>query len=210
MSLQSSSSQSLLLTYSFFVTDRVRRKGNVLTRPSIHPSVCLSSPRRGYPSQVQAGGGYPNLGGMLMGVPRQGVPWWGVPWLGGYSNGGYPTLGTPCQTWMGGYPDRGYPDGGTPLRLTDGVLDKRQSVYLLRSRRRTFLLIFFSDVSSVQCYLCLFVPLILNITIQVIWYNSLVVACEIFQSRLFLLILMSAFRWLAHKTLLMIAPLLPC
>ena len=80
---------------------------------------------------IRPGWGYPNRG-----VPEVGYPPVGPGW--GYQMGGYPRWGTPpYQTWTGGYPDGG---GGTPLRLTDGVLDKRRSVCLLRSRRRTFLL----------------------------------------------------------------------
>ena len=71
------------------------------------------------------------------GVPRWETPPWVPPirpgW--GYPNGGYPTSGTPHRTWMGN-------GGGTPLlQLTDGVLDTPRSVCILRSRRRTFLLV---------------------------------------------------------------------
>ena len=110
-----------------------------------------------YPSQVQVRGtqwGYPNRGYLTRGVPKlggtlTGVPQWGYPTSGtpptrpggvprwGYPNRGYPALGTPLSDLDGGYPNR----GGTPLQLTDGVLDKRRSVCLLRSRRRTFLFI---------------------------------------------------------------------
>ena len=93
-------------------------------------------------------GGYP-----YGGYPDGRVPW--VPtnqtWMGGTLMGGTPgnplgvkleggTPGTPpppIRPGWGGYPDQ----GGTPLRLTDGGLDKRRSVCLLRSRRRTFLFI---------------------------------------------------------------------
>ena len=101
-------------------------------------------------------------GGMLMGVPHLRYPPSDLD--GGTLMGGYPTLGTPPSDLDGGYPDGGYPtsgippsdlDGGypngaegTPLWLTDGVLDKRRWVCLLRSRRRTFLCI---DVKKCFC-----------------------------------------------------------
>ena len=144
----------------------VRREGNVLTRvcPSIHPSICLSTPKGG-------GGGGGKLNSLKSpcmrpclasftissiqsrwGVPDQGG--WGYPdWGGTLTQGGTPPQVPPvrpgCGYLMGGTPpqvppsdlDGEYPAwGGTPLWLTDGVLDKRQSVCLLRSRRRTFLL----------------------------------------------------------------------
>ena len=107
----------------------------------------------------RGGGGYPDRGS----TPTGGYPRWSAPhqiWMGGtptgYPDGGYPRWGTPHQTWMGGTltggirggvpPIRpgqgGTPTGArsTPLRLTDGELDKRRSVCLLPSRRRTFLL----------------------------------------------------------------------
>ena len=58
------------------------------------------------------------------GTPARGAPTWGTPWPGPDRGG-----------WMG--------DGGYPLthrdRTAHGVLDKRRSVCLLRSRRRTVL-----------------------------------------------------------------------
>ena len=71
---------------------------------SVHPSICLSTPR-GVPGEVQLGGGYPSQ--VQLGVPHLGYPPW-VPLAGGY------------PTW-----------GGTPPRV---VLDTPQSVCLLRSR----------------------------------------------------------------------------
>ena len=70
-----------------------------------------------------AGGGYPAGGGMY---PAGGVPCRGR----GYSAGGYPARGVPC-----------WGEGGYPVRTTEGVLSTRQAICLLRSRRRTFLLI---------------------------------------------------------------------
>ena len=109
--------------------------------------------------------GVPQLGGTLMGVPWVPHQTWGVPQLGdpdggypryppsdlhgGYLTGGYPRY--PPSDLDGGYPDGGctpigvpqqggYRNGGyPPLWLTDGVLDKRWSVCLLHSHRRTFL-----------------------------------------------------------------------
>ena len=71
---------------------------------SVHPSICLSTPRGGVPEPGP--GGYPRLvqvGGTRArsrqgGLPQQGVPQWGVP------------------QWGGGYPNRGYPDGECPDR----------------------------------------------------------------------------------------------
>ena len=123
-----------------------------------------------YPPHQTWTGGYPDGGYPDRGYPTRGVPPSdldrGYPY-GGYPMGGYPRCGTPHWTWMGvprqGYPRWGTPlirpgqgmgvprQGGTPLRLTDGVFDKRRSVCLLRSRRRTFLLLFVwtsTDASS--------------------------------------------------------------
>ena len=107
----------------------VRREGNVLTR--VCPSFCLSTPGGVYPGQVQVGG-----------YPCQGVPhlWYPPSDLAGGTPprvppsdlaGGYPTSSTPpppVRPGQGGYP------------TSDGVLDTPRSVWLLRSRRRTFLL----------------------------------------------------------------------
>ena len=128
----------LIVACDIIITDRVRstREDYVLTRvcPSIHPSVCLSTPG-GYPSQVQTGG-YPSQV-QVGGTPAR---CWGVPHLG------YPLSdlagGILCQ----GVPHLGYPPQPGPTvpvgapRLTDGVLDTPWSVCLLRSHRRTFLL----------------------------------------------------------------------
>ena len=55
--------------------------------------------------------------------------------------------GTPSQGWSTPWPVMGYPP--PPDRTADGVLDTRQAVCLLRSRRRTFLFLyqFFSFVA---------------------------------------------------------------
>ena len=103
---------------------------------SVHPSICLSTPRRvpqpgpvgGYTSQVQLGGtpagGTPPCIPLPVrpdrGVPHLGYPpvrpgWEGVPWWG------YPTLGTPHQTWLG-VPQWGVPHlRYTPIRPGWGV-----------------------------------------------------------------------------------------
>ena len=120
---------------------------HVSGRPSIHPSIRLSTPGGGgYPSQVQVGGylarfrqgGYPArsrqgvphvrhpppwtwlegyLTGYPMGVPNVRYPLWNL--AGGYPMG-YPTSGTPCQTWPGGYP-MGVPHLRYPLSDLAGV-----------------------------------------------------------------------------------------
>ena len=79
-------------------------------------------PRGGYPGQVPPGG-------YLGQVPPGGVPGSGTP-------GGVP--GPPPG---GVVPRSGTPPGGYPGRTTEGVLTTRRAVCLLRSRRRTFLLI---------------------------------------------------------------------
>ena len=116
-----------------------------------------STPRGGTPARFRQGGGYPIqpwADGVV--VPQPG-PDGGVPHPaldGGTparSRLGYPRYshaqgwGTPGQVQMrGGYP--GYPparDGVVPpppVRTTEGVLATWRSVYLSRSRRRTFLL----------------------------------------------------------------------
>ena len=59
--------------------------------------------------------------------------------MGGYPAGGYLGRVTPSpgQVRTGGYPA----GGGYPVRTTEGVLTTRQAICLLRSRRRTFLLL---------------------------------------------------------------------
>ena len=85
----------------------------------------------GYPSQVELGGGVPKPGPAGGRYPDWGGTLWGTLMWGGTRQG---------VSQLGGTPTGGYPTGvGTPLWLTDGVLDKRRSVCLLRSRRRTFL-----------------------------------------------------------------------
>ena len=64
------------------------------------------------------------MGGTLLGGTQVGYP----PARSGW--------GVPCQG--------GYPVGGYPVRTTEGVLNTRQAVCLLRSRRRTFLFIIIS------------------------------------------------------------------
>ena len=98
----------------------VRREGNVSHCLSIHPSICLSTPR-GYPSQVQMGGGVTCQ--VQMGeVPLPGVPTLGTPWSDlaeGTPAGGYHLARSDGGTQPGaahlGYPWPGQ-DGGTPAR----------------------------------------------------------------------------------------------
>ena len=117
----------------------VRGEGYVLTRvcPSIDPSVCLSTPRGGYPSQVQTGGGRgvylsqvqgggtpphrtwlggtppwvlpirPGQGGILMGVPHFGYPPVRCGW--GVSLLGVPHLGYPPSDLARGVTPAGVP-----------------------------------------------------------------------------------------------------
>ena len=123
------------------------------------------TPGGGYPARSSWGGGYPARsgrgypakGGTLLGVPCQGYPAGGT-LAGGYLPGGYPSRVPPGQVRMGGtqvgYPPAGYPPGGVPplppgqvrmggypIRTTEGILTTRRAVGLLRSRRRTFLLV---------------------------------------------------------------------
>ena len=117
----------------------------------------------GYHARSSGGvphGGYPAggtlLGGTLLGYPGRVPP--GQVRMGG-TLPGYPPQGTPTQPGQGGgtllggwYPGRGTPPGrvpswpgqdggvgGYPGRTTEGVLNTRWAVCLLRSRRRTFL-----------------------------------------------------------------------
>ena len=103
----------------------VRREGYVLTR------VCLSvCPHLGGIPRPGPDGEVRQPGSARGGIPKVIRPGWGVPLRGG----------TPPQVPPIG-PGQGYPCwGGTPPRVADGVLDTPQSVCLLRSRRRTFLL----------------------------------------------------------------------
>ena len=122
-------------------------------------------PAGGYPLRVppiRPGWRVPLLGGVPhLRYPHQtwagGYPCQGVPHLRYHPlsdlAGGYPCRGgisprvPPHQTWLG-VPLLGeYPTSGTsapsppPPQVTDGVLDTPRSVCLLRSRRRTFLLV---------------------------------------------------------------------
>ena len=99
------------------ITDRVRstREGYVLTR--VCPSVCLSTPGRGYPGQVQPGGvPQPGPGEGTTARSRYG----GTP-MGGTQIGGTPTGGT--LPWVPPIrPGRGYPTLGIPpVRPGQGV-----------------------------------------------------------------------------------------
>ena len=114
--------------------------GNVLTR--VCPSICLSTV--GVPISHNALQHFPECHGTYTrGVPCQGGTLPGP--VGGYpgqvlplarsGQGGYPAWGVP---WSGTPP--GQDGGGYPGRTTEGVLNTRWVVCLLRSRRRTFLL----------------------------------------------------------------------
>ena len=70
--------------------------------PSIHLSICLSTPGGGYPSQVQAGG---TPARSSWGYPCQGVPHLRYPpsdLAGGYPSRGDSPPQVPHQTWLGG------------------------------------------------------------------------------------------------------------
>ena len=117
---------------------------------SVLPSVC---PQGGYPYPIMLCNISQNaMGQTLGGVPCHIQP--GGTLMGGYPARGYPARssgGVPC--WGGGGggtlvrylpprpgQDGGYPaGGGYPGRTTEGVLNTRRAVCLLRSRRRTFL-----------------------------------------------------------------------
>ena len=100
-----------------------------------------------YPGPGTPPGGYP---GQV--PPRGGTQVWVPPW-GVLPRSGYPPGGVPMSSYpprggvpMSGYPPGGYPDppwGGYPGRTTEGVLTTRRAVCLLRSRRRTFLFVYF-------------------------------------------------------------------
>ena len=92
---------------------------------SVHPSICLSTPRRGGTPARSRQGGTPPW------VPPPHQTWWGggiltggtPPWVppvrpgrGGTLMGGYPTLGTPLSDLAGGYPTL-----GTPCQTWPGV-----------------------------------------------------------------------------------------
>ena len=137
------------------ITDRVRSTTGRLCFDTCL-SGCLSTPRGGgYPGQVQMGGRC---------SPARSS------WMGGTPAGGYPTSGTPLLDLAGGYPTSGkppphqtWPGGGTPPWVTPSPpvrpgqggyptsgnrwsTDTPRSVCLLRSRRRTFLLVFRGEV----------------------------------------------------------------
>ena len=90
----------------------------------------------------------PHLGGVpishnaLQHYPEfHGADTWGGTWPGP-ARGGYPAWGYPARGHpVGGVLCQGYPAGGYPVRTTEGVLTTRRAVCLLRSRRRTFLLL---------------------------------------------------------------------
>ena len=108
-------------------------------------SVRLSVHGGGVPHLARRGGGVPQPGGLPQPGPAEGVPHLagGVPHL----VGGYPSpvqTGVPHQVQMGVPPGRGTSQQGYPppqYRTTNGVLDTPRSVCLLRSRRRTVLLL---------------------------------------------------------------------
>ena len=87
------------------------------------------------------GGRYPSQGGAQGHLPRVHPP--SQVRMGGPQPGGAPTWGTPQSGQDGGYPSQGAPAWVLPqYRTSHGVLDKRRSVCLLRSRRRTVLFIY--------------------------------------------------------------------
>ena len=106
----------------------------------------------GYPGQVPPGGSGTPPGRYPGQVPPRGVPGSGTP------PGGYPGQVPPLGGTRVRYPPppgggtRTPPGGGYPGRTTEGVLTTRRAVCLLRSRRRTFLLIFRFGQKSNQCY----------------------------------------------------------
>ena len=102
----------------------------------------LPDPAGGYPARSSREGTLPG--------PAGGVPCWGGtlpgPAGGGTLPRGVPWSGThpppPGQVRMGGStppPGQVRMEGGYPGRTTEGVLNTRQAVCLLRSRMRTFL-----------------------------------------------------------------------
>ena len=103
---------------------------------SVHPSICLSTPKGGYPGQVQPGSttarsslrgtpqGVPHLRSPLLDLARWVPPGRGTPpqvppshLAGGTPYwGDYPTLGTPPSDLAGGIPPTGgYPTLDTPI-----------------------------------------------------------------------------------------------
>ena len=117
-----------------------------------HASVCLSTPGGGgYPGHVQPGRECPSQvqvegtrarskrGGGTPARSRQGG------YLSQVQAGGYPSQVQVGVSQQGGTPPQLPPirpgQGGYPGRTTEGVLNTRRSVCLLRSRRRTFLFI---------------------------------------------------------------------
>ena len=90
----------------------------------------------GYPARSSQGG---------RGTLAGGYPGGGYPGQGGILAGGYPGGGYPGGWYPGMVPPRPGQDGGrggNPVRTTEGVVTTRQAVCLLRSRRRTFLLMY--------------------------------------------------------------------
>ena len=100
-------------------------------------------PGLGVPQPGPARGVSPLAGG----VPVMGYPPVGMGYPLARSGWGYPRWGTPGRDGVPpsqmrmGVPKMGYPLAGMgvpPNRTADGALDMARSVYLLRSRRRTF------------------------------------------------------------------------
>ena len=149
----------------------VQWEGYVLTRVclSVHRGVPRPGTEEGYPSQVPMGGGTPARSDLSQ-VPMEEFPgqvqlgggdtlagsgWggrhprWGTRWHGSGTKGEVPPQqgwGTPCQvrmggTWGGVPPTRDRVPPRPRYTTADGVLDTLRTVCLLRSRRRTFLLV---------------------------------------------------------------------
>ena len=131
----------------FLPTEYVVRERKVIVSLCLSVHTCGGG--GGYPDQVQPAGGDTLTGG----VPHLGYPhpigpgWGGVSRQGGGTPPQVPPIRPGEEVPKVGYPPRQtWPGGGTPrggystsYRITDGVLDTRRSVCLLRSRRRTFL-----------------------------------------------------------------------
>ena len=100
------------------------------------PGPARGYPARGYPGRVPPSGpGQDGEGGTQVGYHLVGL----VPLA---RSGGYPLAGYPPQV----PPRPGQDGGGYLVRTTEGVLTTRRAVCLLRSRRRTFLLIIIAQL----------------------------------------------------------------